>query len=73
MLQPECQRHNQRPEPFAFVTIFDPQEHWASTVEDSVCRQGHRDESGREAWDPRYFTVSFFKPADLPSSITSTS
>lgn len=30
-------------------------------------------ESGAEARDPRYFTVSFFEPAGLPSSITSTS
>lgn len=34
---------------------------------------GHPDESGRMGRDPRYFTVSFFEPAGLPSSINSTS
>ena len=36
-----------------------------------------RDSAGNASWpaarDPRYFTVSFFEPAGLPSSITSTS
>jgi hypothetical protein len=57
------------------VGVFPTMPSWPLTCEGIVpcAGAGHPDEWGREARNPCYFTVSFFEPAGLPSSITSTS